>query len=497
MAQTRPTSEVSAGLVIGGERVETGDWLDVFDPAAPDQAVGRMASATEDQARGAVRAARDAWRAWSRTDPADRARQVVQALDAVEAERESLVELLVRENGKPRAEAEVEVSVFSARARLAAGLADKVAQVRHLDPMTPEPGRDAPTIRFRSEVTNMPVGVVTIIVPFNWPLAICAASLPYALIAGNTVIVKPPPTCPLATSRALELFAGRLPAGVVNVVSGPNEAVAPLITDPLVDKLVFTGSTAAGQTMMRMAAETMTRVTLELGGNDPAIVLDDAELDDAAIGRLVVSSFLTAGQVCMGVKRIYVHRSRYDEVVDGMSGVLSGYHVGHGLDPDTTMGPLNNRRQRDVVVSLRDAAAAAGHEVRELGVLDEDAQSAGGWFLRPTLILDPAPDARIVTEEQFGPALPILPYDDLDPLIDAVNDDWSGLCSSVWSADLDRAASIASRLRTGTTWINDANAVAQDDRAPFGGFRLSGMGRELGIEGLLAQTEAHTVTFPS
>jgi acyl-CoA reductase-like NAD-dependent aldehyde dehydrogenase len=497
MAHVRSSSDVAVGLVIGGERVETGDWLDVVDPAAPDRAVGRMATATEDHARRAVQAAHEAWQPWSRLAAADRARQVVEALSAVEPERDRLVELLVRENGKPRAEADVELGVFSARAQLAAGLADKVEEVRHLDPVPPTPTRDSPASRFRSEVTHRPVGVVTIIVPFNWPLAICAASLPYALIAGNTVIVKPPPTCPLVTARALELFAGRLPPGVVNVVSGPNEAVAPLITDRRVEKLVFTGSTAAGQTMMRMAAETMTRVTLELGGNDPAIVLDDAELDEAAIGRLVVSSFLTAGQVCMGVKRIYVPRSRYDEVVDGMTEVLADYRVGHGLDPDTTMGPLNNRRQRDVVVSLRDEAAAAGHEVRELGVLDGDAASAGGWFLRPSLILDPSPDARIVTEEQFGPALPILPYDDLDPLIDAVNADWSGLCSSVWTADLDRAASVAARLRTGTTWINDANAVAQDDRAPFGGFRLSGMGRELGVEGMLAMTEAHSVTYPS
>jgi acyl-CoA reductase-like NAD-dependent aldehyde dehydrogenase len=497
MGHTLTGQALDVGLVIGGERREAGSSFAVHDPAAPDDVVGHAPEASEDQARAAVDAAHRAWGPWSRLSPEERASRLTEALGALDAERDRLVEVLVRENGKPRAEADVELGVFVGRSRLAAELAPEVGRVRRLPPTPPTPGRDSPSGRFRSEVTSLPVGVVTIIVPYNWPLAICAASLPYALVAGNTVIVKPPPTCPLALSRAIELVASRLPAGVLNVVSGPNEAVAPLITDPQVGRLVFTGSTAGGQAMMRMAAESMTRVTLELGGNDPALVLDDATLDDAALGRLVTSSFLTAGQVCMGIKRVYVHRSRYDEVVDGMSAGLAGYRVGHGLDPATTMGPLNNARQRDIVVAMCDEARAAGHEVRELGEMDEEAARAGGWFLRPTLVLDPAPDALIVTEEQFGPALPIVPFDDLDPLVDQLNGEWAGLCSSVWTADLDRAADVASRLRTGTTWINDANAVAQDDRAPFGGFRLSGIGRELGTEGLLDLTELHTVTYPA
>jgi acyl-CoA reductase-like NAD-dependent aldehyde dehydrogenase len=236
-------------------------------------------------------------------------------------------------------------------------------------------------------------------------------------------------------------------------------------------------------------------VALELGGNDAAILLEDAQIDDEAIRRLVVASYLTSGQVCMGLKRLYVHRSRYDEVVEGLSRDLSAYVVGHGLNPDVTMGALNNADQRDFVVELRDEAAAVGHEVRELGTILDEAHSASGYFLKPALVLDPRPDLRVVTEEQFGPVLPIMPFDDLEDAVAAVNDDWSGLCSSVWSADEDRALAVARRLRTGTTWINNHNAVAEDDRVPFGGFRLSGVGRELGVEGLLEFVEPHSITY--
>jgi acyl-CoA reductase-like NAD-dependent aldehyde dehydrogenase len=481
-AETR-AAPVRTGLLIGGRTVETDDWTAVYDPAAPEQIVGHAAAGTVEQARAAVAAADAAFPSWAAMPARRRAEIIGQALTLLDGSEADRAALMTRENGKISLESQIEMSVFVARTRAAIDLVDSLDQVRHLDgpPLT-------------SHIHRLPMGVVTVIVPFNWPIAILGASLPYALLAGNTAVVKPPPTVPLAMVRTLELFAAGLPAGVLNIVTGSNDAVAPLLTDPRVRKIVFTGSTAAGKNIMAAAAQNLASVTLELGGNDPAIVLDDAVLDQEHIGRLVQGAFLTSGQVCMAVKRLYVHRSRYDELVDALATALDTQRVGPGTDPASTMGPLNSAAQRDKVTALLTEAADAGAEIRELGTLAPNATSSGGHFLRPALVLDPDPGLRIVTEEQFGPALPILPFDDVESVLDQVNNDWSGLCSSVWSADPARAAGLAERLRTGTTWINHANAVACDDRAPFGGFRQSGIGREMGPDGLLSFTEAHTIT---
>jgi acyl-CoA reductase-like NAD-dependent aldehyde dehydrogenase len=485
--------------LIGGEPVLTGQWLDVMDPAAPRRLVGRVALASEELSRRAVNAAQAASESWGALEPQRRAQLLLAALGAVEAERAAHGELLTRENGKVRREADADVAGFLGRCRLAAGLAGELPERRRLPRAEPvsEAARAAGAPPFRTEVTELPLGVVTIIVPFNWPLAILAASLPYALVAGNAVIVKPAPTAPLCTSRVLHALAAQLPAGLLNVVSGSNDAVAPLIRDPRIGRVVFTGSVSGGKAVMQLAATNLTRVTLELGGNDPALVLEDAQLDRAALERLSLACFLTSGQVCMAVKRIYVARSRYDELVMGLSEVLAGQRVGPGLSPTSSLGPLNSARQKEFVSSLCAEARAAGHEVRELGSLDDAALADGGHFLRPALVLDPAPSARIVTEEQFGPAVPILPFSNLDSLIARLNSEWSGLGSSVWSADLERAGAVAARLRVGTTWINNHSGMAMDNRAPFGGFRQSGMGRELGSEGLREFSEPHTVTFPA
>jgi acyl-CoA reductase-like NAD-dependent aldehyde dehydrogenase len=247
---------------------------------------------------------------------------------------------------------------------------------------------------------------------------------------------------------------------------------------------------------MQMAAQHLTNVTLELGGNDPAIVLDDWVMDEAALGRLAMATFMTTGQVCMAVKRLYVPRARFDEVVDGLRNALAPTRIGPGLDGSVTMGPLNSVRQRNYVRELVDEARTAGSEVVELGE-HAGGDPAQGNYMRPALVLDPPRASRIVAEEQFGPALPVIPYDSEADAIAQANDTWSGLCSSVWSGDAEHALAVGRQLRTGVTFFNNANAMAVDERAPFGGFNQSGIGRELGREGLLEFTESHAMSVPT
>ena len=293
-------------------------------------------------------------------------------------------------------------------------------------------------------------------------------------MAGNTVVVKAPPTTPLSFVRTVELIAAELPAGVLNVVSGHDAVLGPvLIQDPRVRKVGFTGSVGAGKRIMAMCADNLTRVLLELGGNDPALVLEDAVIDEGTIGKLYLGAFLTTGQVCMAMKRLYVHRSHYDAVVEGLSGAVGAQKIGPGLHADATMGPLNSARQRDYVRGLLDEVRADA-EVRELAEPVDEEAFARGQFMRPSLVLDPRPDSRLVTEEQFGPTLPIIPFDDEESAIAAANDTWSGLCSSVWSSDLEHAGRVGARLRTGFTFVNAHNAPFLDERAPFGGFNQSG-----------------------
>jgi acyl-CoA reductase-like NAD-dependent aldehyde dehydrogenase len=283
---------------------------------------------------------------------------------------------------------------------------------------------------------------------------------------------------------------------VLNVVTGSDAVLGPVVVgDPRIRHVCFTGSVAGGRRIMALAAADITNVTLELGGNDPAIILDDATLDEPAFARLAAATFMTTGQVCMAIKRLYVPRRRFDDVVTGLRSALAATRVGAGRDPAATMGPLNSARQRDYVIELCDEARSSGAEVIEVG--EHLADPGAGNYMLPALVLDPAEDLRIVTEEQFGPALPVIPYDDEAQAIARANDTWSGLCSSVWSADTEHAMEVARALRTGVTFFNNHNATAVDERAPFGGFNQSGIGRELGREGMLEFTETHVMSVPA
>jgi len=463
--------QIHTRLFIDGKARDRDDRIEVVDPADPTTVVGTAAAATRDDATDAVLAARAAFPEWSQMTPQERAKRIGAAMAVLEEHRDEDARILTLENGKPFGESWVDFLVLSIRTGEALEHVDEVDEERLLlgPPVT-------------TTVTHQPLGVVTIIVPFNWPLAILGASLPYALLAGNTVIVKPPPSTPLAMSRALARVAEQLPRGVLNVVTGRDADMSPLIEHEAVAKVSFTGSVGGGKVIARMAADALTRVTLELGGNDAALIFDDAKLDDAAFDRLYQGIFDTAGQVCMNAKRVYVHRSRYDELVKGLSDRLERVVLGHGLAEGTTMGPLHQERQRDYVLALIEEARASGAEVREFG--DLPVELPNGRFVRPTLVLDPDPTLRVVTEEQFGPVVPIIPFDTEEEAVTAADDTWGGLCASVWSADPARIRRVAQRLQVGMVFVNDHGANRLDLRAPFGGMRASGYGREQGLDGV-------------
>ncbi|WP_426188159.1 aldehyde dehydrogenase family protein [Microbacterium sp. TWP3-1-2b2] len=481
---TETVNAVRTGLFIGGVAREAADTLAVADPGKPGVVVGYAAAATAEDVSDAVTAAKAAFPAWSALSATERAALMADALTGIAEARDEDAAILSQENGKVRLEAWVDSLVFEIRWNLALMLADDVDTGKVL-PV-------APGIPVETTVSYQALGVVTLIVPFNWPIAILGAALPHALLAGNTAIVKPPPSAPLALTRVVQRIAEKLPAGVLNVVTGRDANMAGLIQNTDVAKVCFTGSVNGGKRIMQMAADSLTRVTLELGGNDAAVVLEDAVLDDTHLDRLFAAIYDTTGQICMNAKRVYVHDSRLDEVVTGLTARLEKTVIGYGLEEGTTMGPLHSPVQKAFVEALIQEAKDAGADVREFGELP-GGDLAGGNFLRPAIVVDPDPSLRVVTEEQFGPVIPILPFTDEDEAIAAANNSWGGLGGSVWTANADTADRVGGQLQCGYVWVNDHGATRLDLRAPFGGMKQSGMGREQGIEGIRAFQDTRSI----
>lgn len=475
---------IRTGLFIGGAARETAEQLEIMDPAKRGEVVGYAAAATKQDVSNAIAVAKSAFPAWSALSAKERAAKMAEAIVGIADERDADAAVLSRENGKVRFEGWIDSLVFEIRWNLALMLADEVDN-SHVLPV-------APGIPVNTQVMYQALGVVTIIVPFNWPIAILGAALPHALLAGNTVIVKPPLTAPLATTRVIERVAAKLPAGVLNVITGRDENMAELIESDDIAKVCFTGSVGGGKRIMQMASKALTRVTLELGGNDAAIFLKDAIIDDTHLDRLYGAIFDTTGQICMNVKRVYVHESRLNEIVAGLTARLEKVKLGYGLDPDTTMGPLHAPSQKEFVDKLIREAKAAGADVREFGELP-GGDLAGGNFVRPAIVVNPDPSLGVVVEEQFGPVIPIIPFSSEEEALQAANDTWAGLGGSVWTADTASAQRVGSRMQCGYVWINDHGATRLDLRAPFGGMKNSGFGREQGIEGIRAFQDTRSI----
>ncbi len=478
---------VRTPLFIDGEARVTDDVLEIVDPGRPGRAVGLASVASAGDVEDAIRAADAAFPGWSGLSGGERAAVMADAIAGIGDERDADAAILSQENGKIVHEAWVDALVFELRWNLALAHAEEVDAVEVLEPV---PG----AIPNSTRITYHPMGVVTIIVPFNWPIAILGAALPHALLAGNTVIVKPPVSAPLATARVVQRVAERLPAGVLQVVTGRDADMSPLIEDDRVAKVSFTGSVGGGKRIMEMASRSVTPVTLELGGNDAAVFLEDAVLDDEHLDRLFGAIYDTTGQICMNAKRVFVHRSRMDELVAGLEERLGRVKLGYGLEEGTTMGPLHAPAQKAFVEDLIREAKESGADVREFGELPVDPELAGGNFVRPAIVVGADPSLRVVTEEQFGPVIPVTAFDTEEEAIRLANDTWAGLGNSVWTADPDTAARVGGRLRSGYVWVNDHGATRLDLRAPFGGVKQSGIGREQGLHGIRDFQEPHALS---
>lgn len=460
-------------LLINGKLVAGAKSMDVINPAT-EEVVASCSRASEAQLNEAVAAAKAAFPAWSATPIADRKKVLNAIADAIEANAADLARLLTQEQGKPIGDATGEVYGTAAFFRYFTMLDMPVKVIEDSE------GK-------RVEAHRRPLGVIGAIVPWNFPLILMAFKLPPALLAGNTVVLKPAPTTPLTSLKLGELIADIVPAGVVNIVADANDLGAALTAHPDVRKISFTGSTATGAKVMAGAAGLLKRITLELGGNDAGIVLDDVNPKEAA-PKLFQSAFQNSGQVCIAMKRLYVHESIYDEMCDELAAIANSTIVGDGLKQGTQLGPLQNRMQFDKVKELIEDSKKHGKVIA-----GGDTPEEKGYFIRPTIVRDITDGSRLVDEEQFGPVLPVIKYSDADDAVARANASPYGLGGSIWSSDPARAYALAEKLDSGTVWINKHADLAPN--IPFGGARMSGLGTELGEEGLAEFTQLKIVNM--
>jgi acyl-CoA reductase-like NAD-dependent aldehyde dehydrogenase len=467
----------SFNMVIAGQQVSAHKTFDVINPATGES----FAKAQEGDAshvNQAVAAARAAFPAWSRTPDAERKRLMHAIAAALEANMPELMELVTRETGKPmqglnHVGSGMEVGGATAWAHVTADLELPVEVIQDND--------DA-----RIEVHRKPLGVVGSITPWNWPLMIAVWHVIPALRAGNTVVIKPSELTPLSTIRFVELANELLPPGVLNVVTGGTEVGVAIARHTGIDKIVFTGSTPTGKSIMKDAAGNLKRLTLELGGNDAGIVLPDVDPKTIA-PKLFGACFHNNGQTCACLKRLYVHESIYEEVCAELASIARQTIVGDGLEKDTKLGPVQNKEQLEIVKELAEDARAHGARFLSGGKV----RPGKGYFFEPTVVADISDGVRLVDEEQFGPIVPVIKYKDIDEVIARANNSSNGLGGSIWSKDTAKASELALRLECGTAWVNEHGAIQPN--APFGGVKQSGIGVEFGRYGLEEYTSIQTL----
>jgi len=471
-----------AKMFVAGEfrDAKSGEVTEIRNPAT-GEVVDTVPKGNAEDVRDAVAAAAEAFGVWSRMSTTKRGELLQGAVRLVRENEKELSTTLTKEQGKPIRESFLEIRRFAHTLEHYAGMAKTLrGGYVNLDD-----GR-------YGFILKKPMGVVGAIVPWNFPVSLMGNKVGPALLAGNTMVIKPASSTPLTASRCVELIhrAG-LPKGVINIVTGPGGVVGEeILQNPKIRKIGFTGETGTGKHVMEVAAKEIKRVTLELGGSDPMIVCDDADLD-RAVSAASVGRFFNCGQACLAVKRLYLFDKIADTFMERLTAKVNKLRIGDGIKRETLLGPLHTKGQREEVEEMVADAVKRGAKVLTGRKRPQGPEFDKGFFLQPTLLADVDPDARMVVEECFGPALPILRVKNLDEAIEQANRSIFGLGSSVWTRDIDRAMRAAEQIEAGYTWVNSAQIIY--DELPFGGVKQSGLGREHGNEAIDYYTETKSI----
>jgi succinate-semialdehyde dehydrogenase/glutarate-semialdehyde dehydrogenase len=473
-------------MLIGGEwrKAAADEQIEVVNPAT-EEVVDSVPAASPVDVELAVETAKRAFADWSRTDVESRAAILAKAADLIHEHAKELAATLTSEQGKPIAEAIGEVNHLAHGVRFYAEAATKVRGAYQDLPSAFGPAYGL--------VIRRPIGVCAAITPYNFPLTLLGTKVAPALAAGNTVVAKPAATTPLATLEVARLFAeAGVPDGVLNVVTGRGSAIGDaLVGHPDVRRVAFTGSTEVGRHVARLAAGDLKRISLELGGSDPVIICADADID-AAVKAVIIGRYWNAGQACLGCKRVFVHDSAYDSFVSQLVDRVGRYEPGDGTvkaeKPRLRMGPIHTRAARDELLEQIESGVASGGELLLGG---GTGSGEHGWFLEPAVVAEPSAGSRLMTEEVFGPVLPVMRFTDFDDAIARANDTPYGLGSSIWTHDARLIHRAAQEIEAGMTWVNQIHYGY--DELPFGGVKASGFGKEHGIEALDSYVEMKSV----
>lgn len=473
------TNEVN--MWINNQEVQSKDFFQIKDPGRHSDIVAQVAKGTIENADQAVRAAHEAYLSWRKLSVGERIQKVLTAIEQLEKSMPELCPLASREHGGLLAEAQTDFGYGVGGTQATASIAEA-----YLAPQIHE--SESALV----EVHKKPRGVFIAIVPWNYPVSITMMKLAPGLISGNTVVVKPSPNSPASLTLALQRMAKVLPPGVINVVNGDGDVAKSLTTHPLAIKISFTGGTETGKHVMTAAASSIKKLTLELGGNDAAIILDDVNATEI-MPDLVKGIFSRAGQICFAVKRVYVPQTIYQSFSNTLCEYVNELRVGHGLDERSTMGAINNQAQYQFVTNLIEQTKRSNARVFELGKKVQPEEWDNGYYILPTVVRDIEHTADLSCKEQFGPVIPLIPYQSVDQAIEMANDSIYGLGSSVWSSNIDRAADVARQVEAGFTFVNGHSIDKIDIRMPFGGVKQSGMGREFTEFGIADYVEPHAI----